>query len=355
MNFRISTKLLDAIESPENQQCKAITWSEDGTSFCINDADSFMENLVPKYFKRVKFISFLRRLGRWGFESISTNSHSFKHPLFQRGKQDVAMKIRCPKPLHQVIRDEVKRSLASDDISNRKGKADKKVKRSDDDESGSQTQKSKNLPENIASTNNVAVSRAEVLPRMEQVLHASTPSRHSEVRLSAYQQLNHPGHGHGLMAARTRQQHHPSHIRSTESTHNYFVDTNGNMVSYPITLSGQGQQYPTVYLTNNDSNYVFIEQQRNSAQVRGVPDLIRGVPNFYQNQALSRTPYVFNQETPFTGERIYENPSNPIATRYLASPQEVRRSAQVNVRELNIQSRNIDQEEDQKKPPNRPT
>ena len=72
-----------------------------------------MENLVPKYFKRVKFISFLRRLGRWGFESISTNSHSFKHPLFQRGKRDVAMKIRCPKPLHQVIRDEVKRSLQS--------------------------------------------------------------------------------------------------------------------------------------------------------------------------------------------------------------------------------------------------
>ena len=124
-----SLQLFDAIESQENQRCKAITWSDDGKSFCIKDSDGFMKNLVPKHFKPVKFNSFVRRLGRWGFETVSTNSHSFKHVVFQRGKRELVMTIRCPKPLHQVIRDEVKRSLSGEDTKFADGPTKKKVRK----------------------------------------------------------------------------------------------------------------------------------------------------------------------------------------------------------------------------------
>ena len=96
-------QLFDAIESRENQDYTVISWSKDGKSFTIVRPDKFLTDIVPIFFKPVKLMSFLRRLGRWGFESVSTNSHSYRHAKFLRDRRDLVMMIRCPQSMGSSV------------------------------------------------------------------------------------------------------------------------------------------------------------------------------------------------------------------------------------------------------------
>lgn len=44
-----------------------ISWDALGVSFTIHDADRLSKEVLPKFFKGVKYSSFLRKLYRWGF------------------------------------------------------------------------------------------------------------------------------------------------------------------------------------------------------------------------------------------------------------------------------------------------
>ena len=43
----------------ESQYGSAVSWDEDGMSFAIHDRDTFMEFIVPMFFKQTKFRSFV--------------------------------------------------------------------------------------------------------------------------------------------------------------------------------------------------------------------------------------------------------------------------------------------------------
>ena len=56
-------KLYDMLEyAADSEYSSSVSWSDDGTSFAINNKDIFMECIVPLFFKQTKFRSFVSRL-----------------------------------------------------------------------------------------------------------------------------------------------------------------------------------------------------------------------------------------------------------------------------------------------------
>ena len=53
-------KLYDMLEyAADSEYSYSVSWSEDGMSFAINNKDTFMECIVPLFFKQTKFRSFV--------------------------------------------------------------------------------------------------------------------------------------------------------------------------------------------------------------------------------------------------------------------------------------------------------
>jgi len=88
-------KLMQAITSHGEED--AVAWLPDGKSFVIVNDDLFVEQVLNNVFKESKYTSFVRKLHRWGFVRLTsgTGTDCFHHPLFQRGRRDLASKITC--------------------------------------------------------------------------------------------------------------------------------------------------------------------------------------------------------------------------------------------------------------------
>jgi len=89
-------KLMQAmVEGPANEN--AVAWLPDGKSFVVVDADLFVTDILSIVFKECKYASFVRKLHRWGFVRLTsgTGTDCFHHPLFQKGRRDLASKITC--------------------------------------------------------------------------------------------------------------------------------------------------------------------------------------------------------------------------------------------------------------------
>lgn len=75
----------------------AVAWLPDGKSFVIVNPDLFVATVLAPIFKQCKYASFVRKLHRWGFVRLTsgTGTDCFHHPLFQKGRKDLASKIIC--------------------------------------------------------------------------------------------------------------------------------------------------------------------------------------------------------------------------------------------------------------------
>eukprot|EP00957_Ditylum_brightwellii_P196525 14973983-Ditylum_brightwellii.AAC.1 len=74
-----------------------VQWRQDGASFSIIRRYDFMTEVMPSFFKKTKFESFLRKMKRWGFQQIQWGPEcgAFQHPLFHRDYPDQCAKMRC--------------------------------------------------------------------------------------------------------------------------------------------------------------------------------------------------------------------------------------------------------------------
>lgn len=70
-----------------------ISWSSDGTSFVVWNAEQFSKKVLPTAFKHSNFSSFVRQLNIYGFKKLTSTRHEFGHPLFQRGNEAKLRKI----------------------------------------------------------------------------------------------------------------------------------------------------------------------------------------------------------------------------------------------------------------------
>lgn len=90
-NFLVTTMTM--IE--ENNHTKIIHWSDNGSSFVIENQELFFK-LLPKYFKTKNYSSFVRQLNMYDFHKIKNEKgfHEFKHPLFVRGHPELLNQIQ---------------------------------------------------------------------------------------------------------------------------------------------------------------------------------------------------------------------------------------------------------------------
>jgi len=76
-----------------------VSWLPNGIYFAINDPAEFSSVILPKYFRRVIFRSFIRKLNRWGFRSVKRSvsgfESTFEHKLFTRDEPELTSKMYC--------------------------------------------------------------------------------------------------------------------------------------------------------------------------------------------------------------------------------------------------------------------
>jgi len=66
---------------------RAASWSDDGKSIVILDKTLFCEQILPLFFKRTKFPSFVRKLFRWGFSRVTSKAiRRSKNQIFTHHK-----------------------------------------------------------------------------------------------------------------------------------------------------------------------------------------------------------------------------------------------------------------------------
>eukprot|EP00567_Pseudictyota_dubia_P000193 CAMPEP_0197464964 /NCGR_PEP_ID=MMETSP1175-20131217/64296_1 /TAXON_ID=1003142 /ORGANISM="Triceratium dubium, Strain CCMP147" /LENGTH=508 /DNA_ID=CAMNT_0043000967 /DNA_START=99 /DNA_END=1625 /DNA_ORIENTATION=- len=85
------------------------SWSEDGETFVVKNADVFEKKIIPQFFKHSKFSSFVRQLNFYGFRKIkyhdtiridpkleaeTANFWRFHHEKFRRGRPDWLIEIK---------------------------------------------------------------------------------------------------------------------------------------------------------------------------------------------------------------------------------------------------------------------
>ena len=87
-----------------------ISWSHHGRSFEIRDENAFLIEILPKYFKQTKILSFYRQLSTYGFQKISriknNNIRVYFHELFLRGRPNLCHGIKRQKKRKFILRPE---------------------------------------------------------------------------------------------------------------------------------------------------------------------------------------------------------------------------------------------------------
>eukprot|EP00584_Thalassiosira_punctigera_P005023 CAMPEP_0172534668 /NCGR_PEP_ID=MMETSP1067-20121228/6946_1 /TAXON_ID=265564 ORGANISM="Thalassiosira punctigera, Strain Tpunct2005C2" /NCGR_SAMPLE_ID=MMETSP1067 /ASSEMBLY_ACC=CAM_ASM_000444 /LENGTH=390 /DNA_ID=CAMNT_0013319483 /DNA_START=262 /DNA_END=1434 /DNA_ORIENTATION=+ len=97
-------QLMDVIEGESKEGGamvngeRVLEWLPSGDSFIIRDKAAFEKRVLPRYFNaKCKFMSFVRKLYRWGFRQVEKSSPgimTFTHPNFHRGDKQRCMKMR---------------------------------------------------------------------------------------------------------------------------------------------------------------------------------------------------------------------------------------------------------------------
>ena len=85
------------LSDPENTSI--ISWLPNGQAFAVHDQDLFTSKILQKYFRRVIFRSFVRKLNRWGFRSVKRSisgfESTFEHKHFIRDQPELVQKMYC--------------------------------------------------------------------------------------------------------------------------------------------------------------------------------------------------------------------------------------------------------------------
>lgn len=89
--------LMEILSNPD--YASYVGWLPNGKSFSIYNPSEFSSRILPKYFRRVIFRSFVRKLNRWGFRSVKRSvsgfESTFEHKHFSRDDPELCAKLFC--------------------------------------------------------------------------------------------------------------------------------------------------------------------------------------------------------------------------------------------------------------------
>jgi hypothetical protein len=82
----------------DERHIDSIRWVPGKDLFFFVDSTKFTDEVLPQYFRKTKFVSFTRRLSRWGFRQVKKGSHAgcFFHPLFLQGNKELSKEMVSP-------------------------------------------------------------------------------------------------------------------------------------------------------------------------------------------------------------------------------------------------------------------
>ncbi|KAL7526420.1 hypothetical protein ACHAXR_001478, partial [Thalassiosira sp. AJA248-18] len=91
------TQLLEVLD--RSDLVEIIDWMPHGRAFIVKKPKLFTTNVLPRFFKQTKFLSFTRQLNLWGFKRITRgiDAGAYYHELFLRGRPYLAMRMRRQK------------------------------------------------------------------------------------------------------------------------------------------------------------------------------------------------------------------------------------------------------------------
>lgn len=73
-----------------------VSWQDSGKSFKIHKPQEFQNDIIPRYFKPIKYTSFQRQLSIYGFQRIRTgwNTGGYEHPCFLRDDPSLCKNVK---------------------------------------------------------------------------------------------------------------------------------------------------------------------------------------------------------------------------------------------------------------------
>jgi hypothetical protein len=79
-----------------------ISWlpGKSQNTFKVHNKDEFMDRIMPRFFKQIKYKSFLRQLNLWGFDRILDSGPlrgSYRHPLFVKDQPELYYQMKRTK------------------------------------------------------------------------------------------------------------------------------------------------------------------------------------------------------------------------------------------------------------------
>jgi hypothetical protein len=92
---RFPVKLMQILSSGQHENI--ISWTPDGLSFVVKKPTLLVSDVLPSYFKEVKYSSFTRKLHRWGFVKILRGKEvsAYFHKNFRRGDFEFCAQMNC--------------------------------------------------------------------------------------------------------------------------------------------------------------------------------------------------------------------------------------------------------------------
>lgn len=98
-NFKFIRRLTEMLNSTKHFD--VISWSEDGCTFIIKDDKTFINKVLPIYFKHCSMPNFVRQLNMYDFKKVKRGDSSvieYKNSLFKKNQASLSLEINRKTP-----------------------------------------------------------------------------------------------------------------------------------------------------------------------------------------------------------------------------------------------------------------
>ena len=91
------TQLLEVLD--RGDLSAIIDWMSHGRAFIVKQPKIFAAQVLPRFFKQTKYLSFTRQLNLWGFKRITRgiDAGAYYHELFLPGRTNLSMRMKRQK------------------------------------------------------------------------------------------------------------------------------------------------------------------------------------------------------------------------------------------------------------------